>query len=489
MKNENRRKFFKKFGSGLFSFAAIVQSPFTLRAKDQITGSADDHSVYFTTGFKMMEVGEDSVLVWTRLCSQEFPNPVAHERREQVFRHPINFDEDQPVEQMDGAVEGSPGLVRIKVRQKGAKAKVSDWMTASADNDFTVHFVFRGLKKDADCKVEIEGKRSPDDHSHVVEGRFRTAPDPSAAKGVNLVTSTCQYFWSFDDQSRGFHTYDSMRKLNPDFYIHTGDYVYYDKPGPMATTVATARHKWHAMDSWLSIKQFYESVPVYLIKDDHDLVKNDAFPGIPPFGELTFEDGLKIWYENVPLRDKPYRKIRWGKDLEIWMVEGREFRSDNSAPDNEEKTIWGEEQKKWFMETVEASDATFKVLFTATPVVGPDRDTKKDNHANKVFETEGNWLRAYLSKQNRMFVVNGDRHWQYVSKDVQTGLMEFGSGPVSDFHAQGWNADDIRPEHKFLRLKGGFLNIHVDRENNTPFIQFIHRDVHGVSVHEEVYQA
>jgi len=136
---------------------------------------------------------------------------------------------------------------------------------------------------------------------------------------------------------------------------------------------------------------------------------------------------------------------------------------------------------------VEASDATFKLLFTATPVVGPDRASKKDNHANAVFQTEGHWLRTYLSRQKGMYVVNGDRHWQYVSKDLETGLIEFGSGPVSDYHAQGWDPDDVRPEHRFLRLKGGFLNIRVDRENGIPFIVFNHRDVNGVVVHEEKF--
>jgi alkaline phosphatase D len=484
MKTNSRRIFLKKFSIGFLTVPFINISPLTDWIKKTVSRKPVNASVYFTTGFKMMEVQQDSVLVWTRLCRQAVRNPVIHERREQVFRHPINFDEDQPVEKMDGGVDGAPGVVRMKLTHKREEI-VSGWMTASAANDFTVKFLFKNLRKGTPYKVGIEGKPSVNDRPQVVKGKFETLPDPADVRPANFVTSTCQYFWSFDDDSRGFKTYDSMRKLKPDFYIHTGDYIYYDKPGPMATTVTKARHKWHAMDSWPSLREFYEDVPVYMIKDDHDLLKNDAYAGIPPFGQLTFEEGLKIWYENVPLHDKPYRNIRWGKDLEIWMVEGREFRSANTLPDSAQKTIWGDEQKQWFMETVEASDATFKVLFTATPVVGPDRDSKKDNHANQVFQTEGEWLRAYLSKHKGMFVVNGDRHWQYVSKDGETGLMEFGSGPVSDFHVQGWDPDDVRPEHRFLRLKGGFLNIRVDREKGRPFIQFIHRDVGGKVVHEE----
>lgn len=486
MKKDDRRIFFKKIGLGFFSFSALSDITLFSRIRDWVSTPAASMPVYFTTGYKVMEVQRSSAIVWTRLCGQEIPNPVRHERREPIFRHPIEFDETQPLEKMDGNVKGCAGMVRIKLTNKKVE-KVSGWMEATEENDFTVHFQFDNLREDEQYKVEIEGKSSTEGISQFARGTFKTIPDTALVKPLNFVTSTCQYFWSYDDVNRGFKSYDSMRKLRPDFFIHTGDYVYYDKPGPFATTVEKARHKWHAMDSWPSIRELYKTVPIYMIKDDHDLLRNDAYPGIAPYGELTFEDGLKIWHENAPLQDKPYRTIRWGKDVQIWMVEGREFRSPNTQEDSAEKSIWGTEQKQWFMKSVEASDATFKLLFTPTPVVGPDRERKIDNHANKVFQTEGKWLRAYLSQQKGLYVVNGDRHWQYVSKDAETGLMEFGSGPVSDYHAQGWDADDIRPEHRFLRLKGGFLNIKADREKDIPFIVFSHCDVEGKVVHEEKF--
>src|SRR5690606_2858968 len=102
------------------------------------------------------------------------------------------------------------------------------------------------------------------------------------------------------------------------------------------------------------------------------------------------------------------------------------------------KAIWGEEQKAWFQSTVDASNATFKIVFSPTPIVGPDREKKNDNHANKTFNAEGQWLRSLLSDKTGVFVVCGDRHWQYFSVDGETGVREFGSGPVTDSHAGGW---------------------------------------------------
>ena len=132
-----------------------------------------------------------------------------------------------------------------------------------------------------------------------------------------------------------------------------------------------------------------------------------------------------------------------------------------------------------------SSDATFKLFVSATPVVGPDRKKKNDNHANEGFAHEGRRLRKFLSGIPGCFVVNGDRHWQYHSVDPETGLMEFGSGPASDIHAGGWKKE-LQPEwQKFLRIKGGFLSVKVDAGKAT----FRHHDVDGKVVNEVVLGA
>lgn len=468
-----RRKFLKKMGLGFITIP-VLQNPVLPKRNGN-----KQQNVFFTTGYKVSGVTSNQAIVWTRLCGQQFPNSIVHERREKVFRHPIDFDENMPVDKMDGAVKVANGFVQIKLEAGSGKVFSSGWMEAKEPGDSVVSFLFDELEPNSLYKVVIEGKMTDDGVSSFIYGSFKTAPSPNASKNVILTTSTCQYFWSFDDIDRGFRTYDSMRRMNPDFYIQTGDYVYYDKPGPLAKNLEQARHKWHAMDSRPSIRDLYTKTPVFMIKDDHDLLDNDVFPGSGDYGDLSLEDGLKLWYTNSPVRKKPYRKIRWGKDLEIWLVEGREFRSPNDAEDGPDKSIWGQEQKDWFVRTVEESDATFKLLFTATPVVGPDRENKSDNHANTTFEHEGTWLRKYLSGLKNIFVINGDRHWQYVSKDDETGLLEFGSGPVSDYHVQGWKEGDKRPEHQYLGLVGGFLSVEVKKEGSEPIIIFCHNDVDG----------
>src|SRR5690606_9441441 len=102
----HRRHFLKKFS------LAFLSIPFWETWKWPWKGNPETPEVFFTTGFKISEVTDRSVRIWTRLCADEYPNPIRHQRRDKVFRHPIDFDESQPVATMDGAVNASSGWVR-----------------------------------------------------------------------------------------------------------------------------------------------------------------------------------------------------------------------------------------------------------------------------------------------------------------------------------------------------------------------------------------
>jgi alkaline phosphatase D len=171
--------------------------------------------------------------------------------------------------------------------------------------------------------------------------------------------------------------------------------------------------------------------------------------------------------------------------LQIWFTDGRDFRSKNKVPDGPDKTIWGSEQKAWFKRTMKESNATWKVLVTPTPLVGPDRSNKSDNHSNLKFKHEGdeirNWLRANVP--DNFFSICGDRHWQYHSVHPESKVHEFSVGAASDLHAGGSKGNDPA-YHRFHRVKGGFLSATVKREGLKSSIVFQHRDVDGKVVYE-----
>jgi alkaline phosphatase D len=136
-----------------------------------------------------------------------------------------------------------------------------------------------------------------------------------------------------------------------------------------------------------------------------------------------------------------------------------------------------------------SSDATFRILISPTPIVGPDRGNKNDNHANKGFTHEGDEIRAFIASQNNMYIVCGDRHWQYVSVDPKTGVKEFSCGPTTDKHASGFSQKNRSEMHKYLKIKGGFLSVTIDRKNGKPFASFKHHDTYGGVYNEELIEA
>jgi alkaline phosphatase D len=294
---------------------------------------------------------------------------------------------------------------------------------------------------------------------------------------------TCQ---GYPDRGHadGHGIYPAMLELKPHFTMLTGDLVYYDNDPPYATTPRLARYHWERMFSLPRLIEFNRNVATYWLKDDHDTLNNDSWPG-KKAGELTFAEGQKIFRQQAPLSDGPsYRTFRWGRDLQIWLTDGRDFRSPNNMRDGPQKTIWGKDQKEWFKRTVKESTATWKVLISPTPLVGPDRKNKNDNHANEGFQHEGDEIRAWLKEHvpDNFFVVCGDRHWQFHSVHPTSGLNEFSVGAASDAHAGGSPGED-KAIHQFHRVKGGFLCVTVRPEDKRSTIRFELRAVDGKVVY------
>ncbi|MBN1912461.1 MAG: alkaline phosphatase D family protein [Pirellulales bacterium] len=459
------------------------------------SGEAAEGGVFLADGFKVGEVTSDSVIVWTRATAVAKPADdgvklrASKKTRKQFQKTKKALPDGVTVEQLEGYVPGAPGKIRAVISSEGRDVQATEWKTVGPERDYCCQFVIKDLKPATEYGVRVEAATPEGKVTDTREGRFKTAPPADVPVRV-LCTSVSCSAWKDRDCRRGYKIYDSMRRMKPDFFVHTGDYVYLDWADPMGATPELVCHKWNRQNGLPSVRDFYAVVPSYLVRDDHDSLRNDCWPGGRTLGDMTLDKSVAIWYDHMPIGKKSYRTFRWGKDLQIWIVEGREYRSPNTMPDGPEKTIWGKTQKDWFTRTVTESDATFKILFSPTPVVGPDRvEGKHDNHSNVDFATEGRWLRRFMADQRNMYVINGDRHWQYVSVCPDTGLWEFSQGPASNSHAEGWKPDDLRPEHRFLRVKGGYVAAEVFREKGEPKIRFTHYDVKGRPVHEELLNA
>lgn len=444
------------------------------------------------TGVKVGEVSESSAVIWTRLTAAEVrrADGLVKEGR------PDKTEPGEEINQLDpkdlhGSAPGAEGRIRLRYDSNinFFDPVVTDWIEVDASTDFTHHFRLDGLQPATTYYFEVQTQTSDPERitqHRPLNGRFETAPPADEYATVMFTVVTGQANRDHDDPE-GFKIYRSMLDLTPSFIVPTGDTIYYDSDAPLATSIDLARFHWHRMYSFPTLRRFHLSVPGYWEKDDHDSYHNDNWPGMSReyMGTFTWEQGLQVYAEQVPMSELPYRTFRWGKGLQVWVVEGRDFRSPNTMEDGPAKTIWGQDQKQWLKETLLASDADWKVLISPTPIVGPDRSNKKDNHANAAFRHEGDEMRAWFAENlpDNFFIACGDRHWQYHSVHPETGVHEFSSGPASDEHAGGTPGEDDE-YHRFHRVAGGFVSVTVSKVLDDSSIVFRHHDVDGAVQYE-----
>jgi len=387
-----------------------------------------------------------------------------------------------------------------------AGSKRTEWLEAKADHDFIVRANLDGLKAGTLY------------HYRLVFGETREAAKPGPTRTfktlrengpVSFCMGSCMNYHSFmvgksngggpvtateEDKRLGYPSFAAMTALKPDFFIGTGDIVYYDHPAkPAAQTLPELRRKWHEQFRFPRMIEFFAHTPAFWSKDDHDFRFNDADLD----GEKlpTPSTGIEIFREQMPIfvpedRTTPtYRTHRVHKHLQLWFVEGRDFRSPNKMPDGPEKSIWGREQREWLQSTLKASDAAWKIIITPTPMVGPDRNSKKDNHTNLAgFKHEADSFFQWLidNQITNLLTFCGDRHWQYHSIHP-LGVEEFSVGALNDENAirgerpGGPKTTDpegkIKQPYIYDQPTGGFLRVMID---DTAKLVLEHRDDHGV---------
>ena len=458
---------------------------------------------HLATGVRVGEVTASAAIVWLRLTSTPTGNfsGLTRLESEELIRsgleEPIKrrdgrlqeLPEGRDVAGLIGAAPPSSGSARIVFARSAefAESRSTEWRATSVAADGVLQFSLDGLPAASTVHYRVETRSTTGQPGAKLVGSFRTAAKADdASSSTRFTVVTGQMHRDLDDE-RGFGIYPSMAGLDPDFVVLTGDTVYYDNEWPRARGQDLARYHWQRMYSLPRHVEFHRRVPGFWMKDDHDVLDDDCWPGkvakrVTP---LTFADGQRIFLEQVPMGSRTYRRNRRGRHLEVWFLEGRDFRSPNTQEPGPEKTIWGSEQIDWLKRSLLESDATFKVLVSSTPIVGPDRSGKKDNHANATFEHEGrgfrNWARDHLS--DRFWVVCGDRHWQYHSVDPTTGVQEFSCGPASDEHAGGTPGLDAA-YHRFHRVGGGFLSVSVSTTEEVPEISFRLHAVDGSVVYD-----
>ena len=432
---------------------------------------------------------------------------------------------------IDGDLRGADGIARFEVSTSPNFTDPirTDWLEATSDNDHIVKARIDRLSPGTNYLYRIVYGPDPE---HTESGPSRSFATHHGADGVAetsfTVVTGMNYHQFFHNPNRGYTGPDkelgypalaSMLTLAPDFFIATGDNVYYDVPfDGRADTAPTMRKKWHEQLGKPRFIDFFAETPTYWEKDDHDYRYNDTdnTSDQAPLPDL----GKRIFLEQVPVVDPndpdpvTYRTYRVSQDLQIWLTEGRDYRTSNMSEPGPNKTLWGMAQLTWFKDTLAASDATFKILISPTPMIGPDDanqagrpadnhdPVKRDNHSNPSgFRHERDalfsWLIANDFLEKNFYIICGDRHWQYHSIDP-TGLEEFSTGALIDANSRvgrppgdpGSNDPNalIMQFYTYDEPTGGFLHITV-RPGTPATAAFRFFDEQGELLYEDVKSA
>jgi alkaline phosphatase/alkaline phosphatase D len=421
----------------------------------------------------------------------------------------------------DGDVSGAEGwgAFEISDRVDFADSHMTDWQQATAESDYLIKTRVDGLRPGATYYYRLVFGPTQDNTSRGRHCTFRTLPEADVVAPVRFVVVTGMNYNKFysrsgpvddtpttdEDYRLGYPALVSIVARDPDFFVGTGDNVYYDHPRePAANTTPTMRKKWHQQFVQPRFVDLLARVPTYWEKDDHDHRYDDCdnTGDRLPSPQL----GIDLFREQVPVVDPDdddavtYRTHRVGRLAQIWLVEGRDYRSPNKSPDGLEKTIWGAEQLAWLKASLLASDADFKIVISPTPMVGPDDIRKTDNHTNVGgFRHEGrafmNWAKDNGLLDKGLYFICGDRHWQYHSIDP-TGFEEFSTGALVDANSRmgvkpgdekGTDPDSlVQQPYTSDPPSGGFLLVDVAEAAEGPRLAFEFFDENGELLHRVV---
>jgi alkaline phosphatase D len=160
--------------------------------------------------------------------------------------------------------------------------------------------------------------------------------------------------------------------------------------------------------------------------------------------------------------DRLYRSVRWGRHVEVFILDTRQYRSPNVMPDGPGKSMLGLAQRRWLLEGITRSTATWKLIVTSVPLGmftgGPHSDSWSG--ANVLgYPRPGNgfvWerdliLRTLAEKdvRNVVFLSGEVHHAELLRHDV-----------TADYHVHELVAGPLAARAGFPRFRDRSLRTH-----------------------------
>lgn len=364
-------------------------------------------------------------------------------------------------------------LTRVEYGTSPALGRTSrDFGPPPPDVDRTIRLELTGLEPGTRYSYRVvahEGGGATTGASLV--GSFRTAPDPAAPAEVTFA-------WAADMSLRfkPYRIFDAIRAQAPDFFLFLGDTAYTDVDMNAHTLDEyRAAHLRNRDDE--AFHRFARATSIYAVWDDHEVGNN--FDSTHPRLRL----GRQAFIEHWPIRvsgaqpSRLHRSFRWGRDLEVFILDTRQYRSPATQPDDAEKTMLGAAQKAWLKQALLASTATFKVVGSSVTLKYHGSDSWEGYTAER--EELVDFIRT--NDIRGVVFLAGDVHYAAILRH-RGGVVEAIAGPLA-MVSSGRPGASGQPETEFVFNRGFTFGLVRVRERNLTIELY---DVEGRLLHRSL---
>ncbi|MEO7457658.1 MAG: alkaline phosphatase D family protein [Gemmatimonadaceae bacterium] len=415
----------------------------------------------------------------------------------------------------EGGMEGLRVVVTWELADDDSFAKIVKQGRAAAvpELGYSVHVDLDGLAPDRwyFYRFSAAGATSR-------TGRFRTAPAAGATTPLRFAVASCQHY-----EAGLFTAYAHMAREELDLVTHLGDYIYEYATVPNRVrshnsfecrSLDDYRRRYALYKSDASLQAAHARCPWIVTWDDHEVDNNYA----SVFGEngMESEEQMRIrraaayqaWWESQPVRvprAKSWsdlnitRTVDWGALARFWVMDGRQFRSDQACDDGSKvvpcgdwadpsRTMLGEAQERWLTNGLRASKTSWQVLANQV-MLAPFDSLEGDKQRFSMDQWSGypaardRLLGAIAeSAPNRTVVITGDIHSSWVNElrtdfrradrpaiaaeFVGTSITSGGDGgPGTALSTPGIRAEN--PHIQWMQNRRGYMSCKVDADKWT----------------------
>jgi len=399
----------------LAALAAVVPNDWRIVHRPRF---ADDP---FQLGIASGDPTPTSVMIWTRLV----PKPMEPDGG-MTMRTAVSWE-----------VADDEGFAQIVKRGRA---------TAVPELGYSIHVDVDGLAPD---RWYFYRFTAVDAASPV--GRLRTTPAAGALSPLHFAFCSCQHY------EQGYYT--ALKHLSTeevDLVAHLGDYIY--EYGPIEgrarlhnaleiRTLDDYRKRYALYKADPMLQAAHHRAPWIVVWDDHEVDNNWA----GSFGENGMESdeqmhdrraaAFQAWWEHQPARVPRARSwadltitrtINWGALARFWMLDSRQYRSDQACGDgvvnvpcgdwaSPSRTMLGPTQEKWLSQGMAASRSRWQVLANQTMLAsldtapGPTLQTSMDSWSGYPAAQTRLLNTIARAAPNRTIVITGDNHANWVN--------------------------------------------------------------------------